>query len=73
MSDSFPERKIERLIDAIGDGLILLELDSSGTFDHMAYWLPTDFVNVSRRCDWFTQAIHFQKQIGGRHGQAQAN
>ena len=35
--------------------------------------LPTDFVNLLQRCDGFTQAIHFQKQTGGRHGDAQAN
>lgn len=70
MSDSFPERKIDRLIDAIGDGLILLAQDSSGTFYHIAYWLRTDFVNLSRRCYGFTQAIHFQQQTGGHHGKA---
>ena len=35
--------------------------------------LPTDFVNLLQRCDGFTHAIHFQKQTGGRHGEAQAN
>jgi hypothetical protein len=35
--------------------------------------LPIDLVNLLQRCDGFTQAIHFQKQTGGRHGQTQAN
>ena len=35
--------------------------------------LPTDFVKLLQRCDGFTQAIHFQKQTGGHHGEAQAN
>lgn len=73
MSDSFPERKIDHLIDAIGDGLILLEQDSSVNIDQMAYWLPTDFVNVVQRCGGITQAIHFKKQTGGHHGKTQAN
>jgi hypothetical protein len=35
--------------------------------------LPIDLVNLLQRCDGFTQAIHFQKQTGGRHGKTQAN
>ena len=35
--------------------------------------LPIDLVNLLQRCDGFAQAIHFQKQTGGRHGQTQAN
>ena len=35
--------------------------------------LPIDLVNLLQRCDGFSQAIHFQKQTGGRHGKTQAN
>ena len=59
MHDSLPILKIEHLIDGMGDGLILLEQDSSGNIDQTAYWLPTDFVNLLQRCDGFTQAINF--------------
>lgn len=36
LNDSFPELKIEHLNDGMGDGLILLEQDSSGTIDRVA-------------------------------------
>ncbi len=36
MNDSFPELKIEHLTDGMGDGLILLEQDSSGNIDRVA-------------------------------------
>lgn len=35
--------------------------------------LPIDLVNLLKRCDGFTQAIHFQKQTGGLNGKTQAN
>ena len=36
MNDSFPELKIEHLTDGMGDGLILLEQNSSGNIDRVA-------------------------------------
>ena len=36
MNDNFPELKIERMDDGIGDGLILLEQDSDGNVDRVA-------------------------------------
>lgn len=36
MNDRFPELKIEHLTDGMGDGLILLEQDSSGNIDRVA-------------------------------------
>ena len=59
MYDSFPEPKIQHLIDGMDDGLSLLGRSSRGNIDHMAYWLPTDFMNLLQRCDRFTQSILF--------------